>query len=121
VGLGSGGGGGGGGGGARDGGSSSRDGGGGGGGSLRASVFNRAKKLKTFVPSLFYKLFPLCEVNVVNCDVLVGAYKVPIMVAASFVSGRCGWALSPRPRPRPVCPFPPCFVHGDSSPPLPAA
>jgi hypothetical protein len=37
---------------------------------------------------LFYKYFPFCEVNIVSGHLTVGAEKLPVMLSASFVSGR---------------------------------
>ncbi len=50
----------------------------------------KAKKVSVppFVPPLFYKIVPFCQFNVSNCDVLVGSYKLPVMVSASAVTAR---------------------------------
>ena len=46
------------------------------------------KSTPEFVPPLLYKIMPFCEFNVANCDVLIGSYKLPVMLSASVSSAK---------------------------------
>ncbi len=60
-----------------------------------AGVRNRGRPGKGYrrllqdsVP-VFYRIAPLVDFNIVNCSFLIGAAKLPVMLSASFLSGRC--------------------------------